>query len=142
MTFTLPLKTKILWQMRILFASAFICAFFISFSFIIPALVVFALSFALGFAVAFIYIPLYHKRYVITVNNGAVSISKGVIIKTVLIMPFPRLVFVQTITTPLANFMKLKCVLLKAARSWMLIPEITNIDADYLINNLKVKQND
>ena len=143
MTFNLPQKTRVLWQIRIVLAFALLCAavaFFSRFTlwFLLPAAVIAALG--LGFAI--VYVPFYFKSYSISVDDNSISISKGVFFKTTQIMPFPRLVFAQSFTTPLATVMKLKCVMLKAARGWMLIPEIENVNADYLLDNLRVKPND
>lgn len=143
MTFALPKKTQLLWQMRIVFAFALLCAAVAFFSrytlwFLLPA----AIIATLGLGFAFVYIPFYFKSYKITVDDNSISIAKGVIIKTIQIMPFPRLVFAQSFTTPLSSVMKMKCVMLKAARGWMLIPEIENVNADYLLDNLRVKPND
>ncbi len=143
MTFSLPRKTRVLWQIRIVIAFALICAavsIFSQFSlwFLLPA----AIIATLGLVAAFIYIPFYFKSYTITVDDVSISISKGVFIKTIQIMPFPRLVFAQSFTTPIASFMKLKCVMLKAARSFILIPEIENENADFLLDNLRIAPND
>ena len=105
--------------------------------FLLPALIIASL----GLCFAFVYVPFYFKSYKITVDENSISIKKGVIIKTTQIMPFPRLVFAQSFTTPLSQIMKMKCVMLKAARAWVLIPEIENTDADYLLDNLRVKPN-
>ena len=142
MTFTLPKRTRILWQLRIIFAFAVFCAVVAFFSrytlrFLLPALIIASL----GLCFAFVYVPFYFKSYKITVDENSISIKKGVIIKTTQIMPFPRLVFAQSFTTPLSQIMKMKCVMLKAARAWVLIPEIENTDADYLLDNLRVKPN-
>lgn len=143
MTFTLPRKTRVLWQIRIIFAFAVLCAIVSFFSrytlwFLLPATIIAAL----GLSFAFIYIPFYFKSYKITVDDNSISITKGVVIKTTNIMPFPRLVFAQSFTTPLSQLMKMKCVMLKAARGWILIPEIEDLNADYLLKNLRVKRID
>ncbi|MGN1320349.1 MAG: hypothetical protein ACI4U6_04450 [Acutalibacteraceae bacterium] len=143
MTFSLPKKTRFLWQVRVIFAFVILCAavaFFSQFTlwFLLPA----AIIAALGLLAAFVYIPFYFKSYTITVDDNSICISKGVIIKTTQIMPFPRLVFAQSFTTPMASAMRLKCVMLKAARGWMLIPEIENANAQYLLDNLRIKPND
>lgn len=143
MSFSLSRKTRILWQIRIAIAFALICAavaFFSRFTlwFLLPA----AIIATLGLIFAFVYIPFYFKSYTITVDDNSITIKKGVFIKTTQIMPFPRLVFAQSFTTPIASLMKLKCVMLKAARGWILIPEIENQNAEFLLDNLKVKPND
>lgn len=143
MTFSLPKKTRILWQIRIVFAFAILCAavaFFSRFTlwFLLPAAVIATM----GLLFAFIYVPFYFKSYKIVVDDNFISITKGVVIRTTNVMPFPRLVFAQSFTTPLSQLVKMKCVMLKAARGWILIPEIENVNADYLLDNLKVKKND
>lgn len=143
MTFALPKKTRFLWQLRIFFAFAILCAVVAFFSrytlwFLLPA----AIIATLGLCFAFVYVPFYFKSYKIAVDENSISITKGVIIKTIQIMPYPRLVFAQSFTTPLSAAMRMKCVMLKAARGWMLIPEIDNVDAEYLLDNLRVKPND
>lgn len=143
MTFSLPKKTRILWQIRIIFIFIVLCAavaFFSRYSlwFLLPA----AIIATTGLLAAFIYVPFYFKSYKIFVDESSISISKGIIIRTTNIMPFPRLVFAESFTTPLASVMSLKCVMLKAARGWILIPEIENENADFLINNLRIRPND
>lgn len=143
MTFYLSKKTRILWQIRIILIFALLCAAVAVFSrftlwFLLPAAVIAAL----GLIAAFVYVPFYFKSYKITVDGNSITISKGIFIKTMQIMPFPRLVFAQSYTTPIASAMNLKCVMLKAARGWILIPEIDGSDADFMLDNLKVKPND
>lgn len=141
MTFTLSKKTRALWQIRIVFAFALVFLAVVFFSrytlwFLLPA----AIIATLGLITAFIYLPFYFKSYKIFVDKHFISISKGVIIHTTNIMPYPRLVFAQSFTTPLSAAMKLKCVMLKAARAWIFIPEIDCIYADYLLDNIRLKQ--
>ncbi len=143
MTFSLPKKTRVLWQIRILIVFVALCvlvAFFSRYSlwFLLPA----AIIATIGLMAAFVYVPFYFKSYKIAVDENSISISKGLIIRKTDIMPFPRLVFAESFTTPLASLMKLKCVMLKAARGWILIPEIENENAEFLLNNLRVKPND
>lgn len=143
MTFKLPKKTQILWQIRFVLAFALLCAAVAFFSrytlwFLLPA----AIIATLGLVFAFIFVPFYFNSYKISVDENSITITKGIIIRTTNIMPYPRLVFAQSFTTPISSAMKLKCVMLKAARGWILIPEIENINADYLLDNLRIKPND
>lgn len=143
MTFNLPRKTRVLWQLRIILAFAVLCAVVAFFSrytlwFLLPT----AIIAAIGLIFAFIYVPFYFNSYKITVDDNSISITKGVVIRTTNIMPYPRLVFAQSFTTPLSSALKMKCVMLKAARGWILIPEIENEHAEYLLDNLRVKPND
>lgn len=142
MTFYLSKKTRILWQIRIVLVFALLCAAVSIFSrftlwFLLPA----AIIATIGLISAFIYVPFYFKSYTIAVDTNSISITKGVFIEATQIMPFPRLVFAQSFTTPLAHAMNLKCVTLKAARGWILIPEIESSEAEFLLDNLKVKSN-
>lgn len=143
MTFNLPRKTRVLWQLRIILAFAVLCAVVAFFSrytlwFLLPT----AIIATIGLIFAFIYVPFYFNSYKITVDDNSISITKGVVIRTTNIMPYPRLVFAQSFTTPLSSALKMKCVMLKAARGWILIPEIENEHAEYLLDNLRVKPND
>lgn len=143
MTFSLPSKTRVLWQIRIVFAFAVVCVAIALFSrytiwFLLPAAVIAII----GLVSAFIYVPFYLKSYKITVDQNSIIITKGLIIKTTNIMPYPRLVFARSFTTPISSMLKLKCIMLKAARGWILIPEIENVMADFVLDNLKVERND
>lgn len=142
MTFSLPNKTRRLWQLRIavVFVLFFIAVFLI-FKFSFLSLVINLILLVFKFILLLIYIPLYFKNYKISVYKSSISVSKGVFLKTVYIMPFPRLVFAQSFETPLSAMLNLRGVLLKAARSWLLIPELKRIDAEYLLDNLKVRKN-
>ncbi len=137
MIFALPTKTKTLWQIRIVFAIAFLCLFLALFMNKYIVIAIF-LIIATGFLFAFCYIPLYFKSYKIVVDTGFISVSKGVFIKRTNIMPFPRLVYFQSYSTPLSSLFNMKIVLLKAARSWLLIPEMENSDAELLIKAMRM----
>ena len=114
MIFNLPSKTRVLWQIRIVFAFAVLCvavAFFSRYTlwFLVPAAVIATL----GLVFAFVYIPFYFNSYKISVDENSITITKGVIIKTTNIMPYPRLVFAQSFTTPLSSAMKLSLFCLR-----------------------------
>ena len=131
----LPQKTKLLWQIRIALVG------------LVPSAVLLALSsVSLWFTVAggfllllliaavFWYVPAYFDSFFLSFPNGAIIINRGVIIKTCHIMPFSRLVYVQSISTPLAKAMGLSALSLKAARSSVTIPELSVTDAERFIN--------
>ncbi|MEE1330819.1 MAG: hypothetical protein U0K18_06390 [Acutalibacteraceae bacterium] len=138
---SLPKKTKLLWQIRIA-AIGFI-----------PIAVMFALSsvslwftaagavfVALFAAAVFWYVPAFYESYSVSFSNGAIIVNRGVIIKTCHIMPFSRLVYVQSISTPLAKTMGLSALSLKAARSSVLIPELAAADTQRFINAVTGKE--
>lgn len=143
MTFTLPQKTKTIWQIRIVFALSFLCfliaLFGHNYSWILLLLVPITV---MGLLITFVYLPFYFKSYKITVNEEFISISKGVIFKAVYIMPYPRLIFAQSVTTPLSSLFKMKIILLKAARGWIFVPEIENTSAEFLLCHVRNGKND
>lgn len=133
----IPEKTLFLWQIRIGVLGAIpISALFIlsavSLWFLIPAgvLTVLILMFL------FWYLPRYFNSYEILFPKGAIIINRGVFIKTSHIMPFSRLVYAQSFSTPLAKAMGLAAVSLKAARSSVIIPEFSVNDVNYVIDYL------
>ena len=138
---SLPKKTKLLWQI-IIAAIGFI-----------PIAVMFALSsvslwftaagavfVALFAAAVFWYVPAFYESYSVSFSSGALIVNRGVIIKTCHIMPFSRLVYVQSISTPLAKTMGLSALSLKAARSSVLIPELAAADTQRFINAVTGKE--
>lgn len=137
----LPQKTRILWQIRI--ASAFILIIGAVAAFI-PLTVWMLLPSGIILIIALIflfwYIPAYFKSYQITVKAGTVIIDRGVFIKTSHIMPFPRLVFAQSFSTPLSKRFGLTAVALKAARGMVLIPEMYTADALRLLESISKEQ--
>ena len=136
MIFTLPAKTKTQRQIRIVLAIAFLCLFLARFINKYIMIVIFFII-ATGLLFAFCYIPFYFKSYKITIDTEFISISKGVFIKRTNIMPFPRLVYAQSYSTPLSSLFNMKILLLKAARSWLLIPELENNTAQLLLEAMR-----
>ncbi len=118
-------KTLMLWKIRvtvltllILGILAYFCHGYKWFLIVILGLV------CLFEAVVLWYLPKLFKNYRIKYINGAVVIESGVIIKTTHIMPFSKMIYTETITSPLAKLMGIKAITLKAARSRILIPEL------------------
>lgn len=120
----LPIKTLILWQIRMIVAGLFGLGLLtytcVGFSWYLSAAlitIVFLLVLILW------YVPAIFKSYKISYINGAVVIEKGVIIKTTHVMPYSKMIYTQSITTPLAKLFGLSAITLKAARSRIFIPE-------------------
>ncbi len=125
MTFTLPKKTRILWQLRIFVVVAVLCVALVVFCHFslwvfLPTLIVVAI----GSVFIFYYIPLYFKNYTIFIDDGCICINKGVFIKTMCMVPYCRLAVIKSFATPIISALKLKTVMLKVARGWLFIPEI------------------
>jgi len=91
---------------------------------------------AIGILVALLYLPIFFKGYEILFKNEAIIINYGVFIKFSHIMPYTRLIYAQSFSTPLASIFGVTAVSLKAARSRVIIPEIKILDAKYIIDSL------
>lgn len=138
----LPAKTTALWRLRIaIFCANIICI--IAFAcrrfrwrlvIIIGILVIFAV-------LAFWYIPALCRSYRIVAKNGAVIIEHGVIIKTTHIMPFAKMIYAETFSTPLAKAMGLTALTLKATKSIVFVPEMETEQVEVLVKTLS-EEND
>ena len=125
MELKLPKKTLDLWKIRLTIGVLLFFGLFSYFChgygwFLIATLIIICI-YELAF---FWYLPALFKTYQIKYINGAVVIESGVFIKTTHIMPYSKMIYTQTLTSPLARFFGLKAVTLKAARSQILIPEV------------------
>ena len=133
MEFKLPKKTLDLWKVRLTIGVLLFFGLFSYFChgygwFLVVTLIIICL-YELAF---FWYLPSLFKTYQIKYINGAVIIESGVFIKITHIMPYTKMIYTQTLTSPLARFFGLKAVTLKAARSRILIPEIPEAEAERL----------
>ena len=123
---TVPKRTTFLWQVRILLVTVAIAWLCFNFSDVLPFLFFIGVAFlAFGILVSFIYIPLFFNSYKIILSNDAVIVKYGVITRVDHIMPFKRMIYAQSHQTPLARLLKISAVRLKAARSYLLIAEIS-----------------
>lgn len=135
--YKLPEKTLLLWRIRAVALSVLLlCAcIFLKFNSLLLLSLVGAVVIICLLAVLW-YLPRLFKTCEIYFVNDAVIIKRGVIIKNTHILPFSRLIYTQTLTTPLARAFGLTAVTLKAARSRIFIPEIKKQDARRLIADL------
>lgn len=133
----LPRKTLNLWKIRVTIAVLFIVGifsyFFHSYDWFLPAILVIICLYE---ALFLWYLPNLFKGYRIKYINGAVVIESGVIIKMTHIMPYSKMIYAESITSPLAKAMGLSAVILKAARSRILIPELPAADTAKFIKTL------
>lgn len=140
--YKIPLKALFLWQIRaalIWVLLSAVCGFF-CFT-IRPLLILIAVLTVLFAIIIFLYLPKYYKLCKIEYLNGAVVVKNGVIFRNTHILPFSRLIYTQTIVTPLAKAFGLTSITLKAARSRLYIPEITESDAKELIKAITNGEN-
>ncbi len=82
------------------------------------------------------YLPRFIRNYRIKLIGEAVIIENGVFIKTTHIMPYSRMIYTKSFTTPLAKAIGLTSISLKAARSSIIMPEILVSDAVVLLKLL------
>ena len=134
MNYKLEKKTLLLWRIRISGVAAAAALLFVAFCrysiyFYIPA----SVSVLAGAVADFWYLPVFFRSFDIFVGENSVTVTRGVIIRTQHIMPFKRLVFAGSYSTPLSKLMGLKGVTLRAARANLLIPEIESDAADSLV---------
>lgn len=123
--YTLPQKTLLLWEIRSFFGFSlifalflFLCRFTEVFRFgliAVPLLFVFAAAF---------YLPKLFESCKLSITGDAVIIKRGVFIENCHILPFSRMIYCQTVVTPLAHILNLEALTLKAARSRIFIPEL------------------
>ena len=133
----LPVKTLVLWEIRLFLLSVLFLAlfsfYFRGFSWCFKATTVIAFVLLL---VLVWYLPNLFKSYNVRYISGAVIIERGVIVKTVHVMPFSKLIYAKDITTPLSKLFGIAAISLKAARSSLLIPEISETQAAEFIKKL------
>lgn len=138
MTFTLPRKTHILWQIRTFLVFAAVYTVIVIFCRNLPTVLLpTTIAMAIGSVFVLAYVSIYLNKYKITVDNSIVYITKGVIFKTTIIIPHPHLAFIKSFTTPLMSGLKLRCIILKVARGCVFIPELDSKNAENLIRLIR-----
>ncbi len=132
--YNLPRKTLLLWQIRAIalgFILLSVCGYF---SFTLKPFAITAVVLAVIFAiVVFWYLPKFFKTCKIQYINGSVVVKRGVFLKNTHILPFSRLIYTQTLVTPIAKAFSLTALTLKAARSYVFVPEMEKTDAEELL---------
>ncbi len=106
--FSLPARTLCLWRLRLcaaalplILAASCLCLF--SFVFAAAAGVLLA-AFFISF---FFYLPRYHKSYKISVDEGIISVTRGVILETERILPKDKVLCHRSLQTPLERVLGL-----------------------------------
>lgn len=133
MTFTLPKKTCVLWIIRIFITAAAIVAVSAYFFHRSRLFLYITGATALLAVLASVSVFFYLKSFIVRSNGKSLSVSKGIIIKNTDIMPFARLVFGAGYRTPLARLLGLEGLVLRAARGFIIIPELNTADAQYIL---------
>jgi len=124
---TLPKKTLLLWQIRTLVFSAIFVLLCLYFSKSLAILASVGLIIAIIALIYIIwYLPTFFKGYEILLKGDAIIINYGVFIKVSHIMPYSRLIYAQSFATPIARLLRVSTLTLKAARGWIIVPELDN----------------
>lgn len=133
----LPKKTTLLWIIRtigITLVLVALCYYFSSlFAFLKLVAVIVGI---IGLLSATLYLPFFFKSYRIILSNDAVIVKYGIFIKVEHIMPYKRMIYAQSIATPLARALGIAAVRLKAARSYLLVAEIEKESVQSIIDFL------
>ena len=135
--YNLPRKTFLLWCIRITVLAILVFSGFIFLQRYLEIFRFFALAVPLLYAVTVIfYLPLLFKSCKISFKNGAVVIKRGVFIENCHILPFTRMIYAQTLKPPLSRLFKVEAITLKAARSRIFVPELTEEDAKNFLSEI------
>ena len=127
----LPPKTCYLWQIRLSVSAFVISLLFLLLCKINLWMLIPFICISVFFALLILwYVPLFIKSYRITANENAFTVKMGVFLKTTYIMPYPRLIYVTTIASPIARCFKICGVVIRAARGFILIPEMQLSDVE------------
>lgn len=130
----LPKKTLRVWQLRLFLLAVILCAFLcLLFSLYLLSAIVLILC----AVISLIFFPLLFKSYKITLNDTYISVEKGIFIITTRIFPRENLVYAESVSLPLSNALGVSAVVLKAARSFCVIPEIEKEKADQILKMTK-----
>lgn len=127
--FKIPKRTLLLWQIRTVLIYAVLGSVFYSLSFKYAFFeIVFIVLSAFFFIIVALYLPKYYSLFKIKCLEDAVVVENGIFVKRCHILPFSRLIYSQSINTPLSKTFKVTAVKMKAARSFIFVPEMRNSD--------------
>ncbi len=133
--YKLPKRTLLLWQIRAALCWLLLSAVFAYYCCALKIFLGLFITLTVVFLVAeFWYLPKFISGCKIKCFGESVVIEKGVIIKNTHILPFSRLIYTQTLTTPLAKAFGLTALTLKAARSRIFVPELSLEEAKHIIS--------
>lgn len=128
--FKLPKRTLLLWQIRITLLWILLSLVFYLFSFKFETfLIILAVIAILSLLAIFLYLPKYFSIFRIKCLKDAVVVENGIFVRRCHILPFSRLIYSQTLNTPLSKAFGVTAVTLKAARSFIFIPELLDEDS-------------
>lgn len=89
-----------------------------------------------GLLLWFWYLPRLMKSYRVILNEEAVTLSRGVLIRRQYLLPCPRLIYVEQFSTPLSALRGLRGLRLRAARGQLTIMALDKADAEDFLSRL------
>lgn len=136
--YVLPRKTLFLWQIRAIAFGILLCIIMLiakTFIFLPMQIILIAsgIIISLSILIAAFYMPFLFKTCKVVLLKTGVVVERGVFFKNTHILPFSKLIYTQTYKSPVARMLGLTAVSLKAARSRVFIPEMSEDDAANLI---------
>lgn len=138
MEYAIPLKTLHLWQLRSAICGIILLVICIMLTKRGLPLIIGCTAVIIIFSLLMLwYLPRLFKNCRCRVVNNSVILEIGVFIRKIHIFPLMRLIYTQTLKTPLSSLLGLMCISLKAARNRIYIPELSLPDAERLLAALK-----
>lgn len=138
MEYAIPLKTLRLWQLRSAICGIILLVICIMLTKRGLPLLIGCTAVIIIFSLLMLwYLPRLFKNCRCRVVNNSVILEIGVFIRKIHIFPLMRLIYTQTLKTPLSSLLGLMGISLKAARNRIYIPELSLPDAERLLAALK-----
>ncbi len=117
--YTLPSRTLFLWRIRLFAVAGVLTLLLCWLCYIVPVqfvLLFLAVLWVVAFFIGFWYLPRQHRNYKITLNEQSLLLQRGVFLHTHYLMPAPRMIYAELLSTPLCRSMGLCGLSLRAAR--------------------------
>lgn len=136
-TYHPPKSTIFLWQMRFVVMLTVLLALVSWIWYINSYFIIFAIVLSiLCVTVTFLYLPLYFKRYSLTICDNAVIIKSGVFVRHERIMPSPRLIYTERYRTPVSRAFGVSGLVLRATRAATFTAELSDADITEILKEM------
>lgn len=135
MIFTLPPKTKKLWQTHVALSVAFLSLLilFLCYSCLLCATLLIVL-FVMGFFTSFVYMPRYFKSYKISIANKQIVINRGILIKKTIFLSLQHVSATNCIKTPYLRLFGLNIMVFKASRVTLRVAPLDSAQIECIYN--------
>ncbi len=121
-------RAKILWQIRIVAVGAVLLVVAHLVRYALPYLLAIKLAIIIAVSAALVYLALYLKSFRLLLCENALIIESGVLIKHERFLPYPRLLYTEQRTTPLAERLGVSSLVLHATHTAIFTPEFQKAD--------------